>query len=106
MAGGDFVEAVLAVVERIPPGRVMAYGMIAEYLGAGGPRQVGTVLARYGGSVGWHRVVNAAGRVAPGHETEALRQLRAEHTPLRGDRVHMAAAAWWPDDDRRTDSGP
>jgi alkylated DNA nucleotide flippase Atl1 len=77
----------------------MAYGAIAEYLGAGGPRQVGTVLARYGGPVPWHRVVNAAGRVPPGHEVEALRRLRAERTPLRGDRVDMRAAAWWPEGD-------
>jgi alkylated DNA nucleotide flippase Atl1 len=92
----DFVEDVLAVVERIPPGRVMTYGAIAEYLGRGGPRQVGTVMARYGGSVPWHRVVNAAGRVVPGHEGEALRRLRADGTPLRGDKVDLAAAVWYP----------
>jgi methylated-DNA-protein-cysteine methyltransferase-like protein len=93
----DYVEAVLVVVERIPPGRVMTYGAIAEYVGHGGPRQVGTVMARYGGGVPWHRVVAATGRVPPGHEVEALRRLRAEGTPLRGERVDVAAAAWWPD---------
>jgi methylated-DNA-protein-cysteine methyltransferase related protein len=93
----DYVEAVLVVVERIPPGRVMTYGAIAEYLGRGGPRQVGTVMARYGGGVPWHRVVAATGRVVPGHEAEALRRLRAEGTPLRGDRVDVGTAAWWPD---------
>lgn len=45
MSVEDFVEAVLSVVEAIPPGRVMAYGDIAEMLGAGGPRQVGRVLS-------------------------------------------------------------
>ena len=93
---GDFVEDVLGVVERIPPGRVMSYGAIADYLGQGGPRQVGSVMAQYGGSVPWHRVVTAAGRVVPGHEAEALRRLRAEGTPLRGEHVHMAGAAWYP----------
>ncbi len=92
----DFVEDVLAVVERIPPGRVMSYGAIAEWLGRGGPRQVGTVMARYGGGVPWHRVVAANGRVVPGHEVEALRRLRAERTPLRGDRVDMRSASWYP----------
>ena len=91
-----FVEDVLTVVEQIPPGRVMSYGAIAEYLGRGGPRQVGTVMARYGGGVPWHRVVAANGRVVPGHEVEALRRLRAERTPLRGDKVDMRAAAWHP----------
>lgn len=93
----DYVEAVLVVVERIPPGRVMTYGAIAEYVGRGGPRQVGTVMARYGGGVPWHRVVAATGRMVPGHEAEALRRLRAEGTPLRGDRVDVGAATWWPD---------
>jgi alkylated DNA nucleotide flippase Atl1 len=54
-------------------------------------------MARYGGGVPWHRVVNASGRVVPGHEQEALRRLRAEGTPLRGDRVDLRVAAWWPD---------
>jgi alkylated DNA nucleotide flippase Atl1 len=96
-AEDDFVEEVLALVERIPPGRVMSYGSIAQWLGRGGPRQVGTVMARYGGAVPWHRVVAANGRVVPGHEVEALRRLRAERTPLRGERVDMAAATWHPE---------
>jgi methylated-DNA-protein-cysteine methyltransferase-like protein len=94
----DFAEDVLALVERIPAGRVMSYGAIADWLGKGGPRQVGTVMARYGGAVPWHRVVTAAGRVVPGHEVEALRRLRAEGTPLRGDHVDMTRAAWYPAD--------
>ncbi len=90
------MEDVLSLVERIPPGRVMSYGAIADYLGQGGPRQVGTVMSRYGGAVPWHRVVNASGRTPPGHEREALRRLRAEGTPLRGDKVDMSRAAWYP----------
>ena len=92
----DYADDVLSVVERIPPGRVMSYGAIAEYLGRGGPRQVGTVMARYGGPVPWHRVVAANGRLVPGHEAEALRRHAAEGTPMRGDKVDMAAAAWFP----------
>ncbi|OLB65669.1 MAG: cysteine methyltransferase [Actinobacteria bacterium 13_2_20CM_2_72_6] len=93
----DFAEEVLSLVERIPPGRVMSYGAIAEYVGHGGPRQVGTVMARYGGGVPWHRVVTAAGRTPPGHEAEALGRLRREKTPLRGEHVDMTRAAWFPE---------
>ncbi|HKE64620.1 MAG TPA: MGMT family protein [Micromonosporaceae bacterium] len=96
-----YAEAVLDVVARIPAGRAITYGAIAEWLGSGGPRQVGTVMARYGGGVPWHRVVNASGRLVPGHEVEALRRHRAEGTPLRGpnlDRVDLAAAFWSPDE--------
>ena len=46
----DFASNVLDVVDSIPPGRVMSYGDIAEYLGTGlGPRQVGRMMAVYGG---------------------------------------------------------
>ena len=96
----EYVEAVLGLVERIPPGRVMTYGAIAEYVGRGGPRQVGTVMARYGGGVPWHRVVNASGRVVPGHEVEALRRHAAEGTPLRGhdhDHIDLRKAMWFPE---------
>jgi methylated-DNA-protein-cysteine methyltransferase related protein len=94
----DYVEAVLSLVETIPVGRVMTYGGIAEWLGQGGPRQVGAVMSHYGGSVPWHRVVNAAGRLVPGHEVEALSRHRAEGTPMRGDRVNLRQAAWFPAD--------
>ena len=92
----DFAEDVLDLVDRIPPGKVMSYGAIAEFLGRGGPRQVGAVMSHHGGGVPWHRVVAANGRVVPGHEREALRRLRAEGTPLRGERVDMRTAAWFP----------
>ena len=98
MADDDFAELVLTVVERIPPGRVMSYGAIADYLGRGRPRQVGAVMAREGGGVPWHRVVAANGRLVPGHEQEALRRHRQEGTPLKLDKVDMRRAAWYPED--------
>ncbi|MBO0812573.1 MAG: MGMT family protein, partial [Microlunatus sp.] len=58
----DFVEAVLSAVESIPPGQVASYGDIAEFVGSGGPRQVGSVMSHYGGAVTWWRVVRADGR--------------------------------------------
>jgi alkylated DNA nucleotide flippase Atl1 len=94
----DFTEEVLSLVERIPIGRVMSYGAIADAIGRGGPRQVGAVLARNGGGVPWHRVVTASGRTPPGHEAEALRRLREEGVPLRGAYVDMRRAAWHPDE--------
>lgn len=92
----DFEEHVLAVVERIPAGRVMAYGDIAEYVGRGGARQVGQVMSHSGGSVPWWRVLHADGSPPPGKEKEALALLRADGTPLRpgGARVDMTRARW------------
>ena len=96
----DFASDVLDTVEAIPPGRVMSYGDIAEYLGRGGPRQVGRVLATSGGAVPWWRVIHADGSLLAGHERAALGHYRAERTPLRAAadgtsyRVDMRRARW------------
>ncbi|MET9653583.1 MGMT family protein [Streptomyces sp. NPDC006460] len=79
----EYAERVLEVAELIPPGRVMTYGDVAEWLGEGGPRQVGRVMALYGGAVPWWRVVRADGALLPGHELRALGHYREENTPLR-----------------------
>ncbi len=114
----EYLEAVLDVVERVPPGRVMTYGTVAEVVAdgfvavggrpRGGPRQVGAVLARAGSGVPWWRVVNAAGRPPAAHAERALARLRAERTPLTpdGERVAVRRALWWPDDDRPDDDRP
>jgi alkylated DNA nucleotide flippase Atl1 len=91
-------DAVLDLVERIPSGRVMSYGMIAEVLGLASPRIVGAVMSRYGGAVPWHRVVNSVGRLPPHKEVEARTLLETEGVPFRGAHVLMRDAAWWPDE--------
>jgi alkylated DNA nucleotide flippase Atl1 len=73
----EYSARVLDVVDAIPPGQVMSYGDIAEYLAAGGPRQVGRVLAAYGGGVAWWRVIHADGTPAPGHDASALKHYLA-----------------------------
>jgi alkylated DNA nucleotide flippase Atl1 len=95
----DFAEAVLDIVDRIPAGKVLAYGDVAELLGQGGPRQVGSVMSRYGSSVTWWRVIRASGDAPEGLEDEALAQWRAEGTALvrgalAGRRVDMRRARW------------
>jgi alkylated DNA nucleotide flippase Atl1 len=91
----EYAEAVLSVVESIPPGKVLAYGDIAELLGAGGPRQVGAVLSRHGGGVPWWRVPHADGSAPPGHEVTARLAWVAEGTPLKANgSVDMRRARW------------
>jgi alkylated DNA nucleotide flippase Atl1 len=97
---GDYASRVLDVAESIPSGRVMSYGDIAEYIGQGGPRQVGRVMALWGGGVPWWRVVHADGSLLTGHEREALRHYRREGTPMRKGadgrpgRLDMRRARW------------
>lgn len=93
-----YASRVLDVVDAIPPGRVMSYGDIAEYLGEGGPRQVGRVMALWGGGVAWWRVIHSDGTPAQGHERRALERYRDEKTPMRSVRdpvrVDMRRARW------------
>lgn len=61
-----FRDAVLAVVKRIPRGRLASYGQVAALAGfPRRPRQVGMVLAGLPEttSLPWHRVVNNQGYV-------------------------------------------
>jgi alkylated DNA nucleotide flippase Atl1 len=91
-----FVEAVLTLVEQVPPGRVTTYGAIGDRLGRG-PRLVGRVLSEHGGPVPWWRVVRADGSLPPSHDEEAAEAYRREGTPLRGPgRVDIVAAFWSP----------
>jgi alkylated DNA nucleotide flippase Atl1 len=79
----DYASRVLDVVDSIAPGTVMSYGDVAEFLGEGGPRQVGRIMALWGGGVAWWRVVHADGSLLAGHERAALAAYEAEDTPLR-----------------------
>jgi alkylated DNA nucleotide flippase Atl1 len=93
----EYVEAVLALVEQVPPGRVTTYGAIAAQVGRGGPRQVGRVMATYGGAVPWWRVIRADGTLPACHDDEAMEHHRLEGTPfLASGRVDMRAAFWEP----------
>jgi methylated-DNA-protein-cysteine methyltransferase-like protein len=92
----DYVEAVLRLVEAVPPGSVTTYGDLAEMVGRGGPRQVGAVMSRHGGGVPWWRVVRADGRPADGLAERALDRLAEEGVPVRDGRVRMSRARWRP----------
>lgn len=89
-----FAKSVLDAVDRIPRGRVMSYSDVAEYVGAGSGRAVGTVMARYGAEVPWHRVLRNDGTCATHKSERQLALLRAEGVPMRGDRVDMTRARW------------
>ena len=93
----EYVEAVLTLVETVPSGRVTTYGALADAVGSRGPRSVGRVMATYGGSVPWWRVVRSDGSLPPSHDHEARLHYLEEGTPFRASgRVDMTRAAWWP----------
>lgn len=85
--GGDFTDSVIAVLEGLEPGDVMAYGEVAVEAGyPGAARAVGNLLRTVPG-LPWWRIVNAAGRLAPGSEHEQAERLRAEGVTVINGRV-------------------
>lgn len=60
-------ERVYRIVRKIPGGRVMTYGQLAEILGDGyTPRTIGFVMHGSDDKTPWHRVVNAQGGCSTG----------------------------------------
>ena len=96
----ELIDAVLALVDSIPSGRVATYGQIARLIGRPkNARLVGKILSQselYGGKHPCHRVVNAAGRLAPGWE-EQPHLLWAEGIDLKANgRVDLKRYQWEP----------
>ena len=76
-------ERVYQIVRRIPRGRVMTYGQLAEILGEGyTPRTVGFVMHASADKTPWHRVINAQGACSTGKvvlpQDKQQRMLEAE----------------------------
>ncbi|MGE0887281.1 MAG: MGMT family protein [Blastocatellales bacterium] len=61
----SFRELAYQLVLRIPPGRVMSYGLVARALGAGyDARAIGNIMYATpddGRNIPWHRVINSQG---------------------------------------------
>jgi methylated-DNA-protein-cysteine methyltransferase-like protein len=82
-----FATRVTAAIAALAEGDVASYSEIAALAGRpGAPRAVGMLLARSDG-LPWWRVVNASGRLVPGHEKEQARLLRREGVAVAGNHV-------------------
>ena len=82
---------IVDVLVTLQPGEVTTYGDIAEV--AGYPRHarlVGRILQTTDVDVPWWRVVNAAGRLVPGHEREQTALLAEEDVIVRDGHVRHA----------------
>ena len=93
----SLISEILSAVEEIPEGRTATYGQIACLIGREkNARLVGKVLSRaeYYGSFPCHRVVNHAGRLAPGWPEQAD-LLRQEGVPMKDDtHVDLKKCRW------------
>lgn len=93
----QLVYEILSVVDEIPRGKVATYGQIARLIGREkNARLVGKVLSRadFYGSYPCHRVVNHAGRPAPGWK-EQRELLEAEGIPFKNEiQVDLKHCRW------------
>ncbi|MCU1497392.1 MAG: hypothetical protein JWM47_1345 [Acidimicrobiales bacterium] len=90
-SAATFDQAVAAVLQALEPGEVVTYAEVAAEAGfPGAARAVGRLLGTSGGAYAWWRVVNAAGRLVPGHEAEQAERLAAEGVAVVGGRIRMA----------------
>lgn len=99
-------ERVYEIVRRIPRGRVMTYGQIAEILGEGyTARTIGFVMHASGDQTPWHRVINARGACSTGKvvlpEDKQQRLLESESVQFdeRG-RCNLERYLWIPDEQK------
>jgi methylated-DNA-protein-cysteine methyltransferase-like protein len=103
----SFRRRVLAVIHRIPRGKVATYGQIAALAGyPRNARRVGQALGGAGPDVPWQRVVNAQGRVslrAPrpdraigARELQQENLLKAEGIVFKTGALSLAKYRWRP----------
>ena len=94
----------MALLRRVPPGRVVTYGDLARLAGRpGAARAVGNIMreAREPG-LPYHRVIAAGGRLGGygGHEGLKQALLRQEGLPVGGGRVRGFTRYRWAPDTR------
>src|SRR3954465_13265633 len=103
----SYRQKVYDLVRRIPEGRVMTYGQIAEILGEGyTARTVGYVMhGADSEKVPWQRVINAQGKCSTGKMTLPinLQQSILESEGVKFDKngkCDLDAVLWVRDEDR------
>ncbi len=91
------------VLDRVPRGKVLSYGRLAELAGFPGQSRLAAWLCRHLPCAGlpWHRVLSADGRSRiPDYKTreEQFKLLWVEDVPLRSaEQVDMTLALWRPE---------
>ena len=102
-------ERVFDIVRRIPAGRVMTYGQLADILGEGyTARTIGFVMHTAGDEDPWQRVINAQGSCSTGRvllpPDKQQRMLEAEGISFDAKgRCELARYRWTPEEHEGAD---
>jgi methylated-DNA-protein-cysteine methyltransferase-like protein len=92
-------DAVYRLVQQIPRGRVLTYGVLAKALGLhGGARSAGRAMAATpsGRGIPWHRVVGERGRILirEPHASLQRKLLESEGVKFIESRVDLKRHLW------------
>ncbi|PID16097.1 DNA methyltransferase [Sporosarcina sp. P34] len=101
-----FTEQAVAIIQAIPPGRVMTYGQVAAEAGnPRGARQISRILhsmsAKY--ELPWHRIINAQGGISTPENAQSKGETQRERLLAEGvqfnenGRVPLDTYRWHPD---------
>ena len=97
----SYEERVIAVIKRIPRGKVVSYGQVAMMAGnPKGARQVTRVLhsSSRKHKLPWWRVINAQGRISlppgAGYEEQKARLERERVVFGLGDKIDLKKYGW------------
>ena len=99
-----FIESrVFTVLAAVPSGTVVTYGQLAKLAGLpNGARQVGHILGNLptDTQLPWHRVINAAGKISLGEESQGFKKQKArlqqEGIVFNNNRVSLKKYNWQP----------
>ena len=95
---GTFQERVRSYVREVPTGKVVTYGQVAQEAGSPGAAQsAGNIMRALPDEtdIPWHRVVDAAGRLAANEVQEQRRRLGDEGVSVGEDgSVDLEAHGW------------
>ena len=96
-------QRVYIALAEVPPGKVVTYGQLADLAGLPrAARLIGHILRNLPAEtlLPWHRVINGAGKISLGPETESgLRQrarLQEEGVVFNNGRISLKQYRWQP----------
>lgn len=99
----EFTLRAIRIIGQIPPGKVITYGMVAQYAGnPSGARQVSRILHSSSGKydLPWHRVVNRKGQISPRSSmSHLLQQQKLIEEGVVFDKyqkIDFSRFLWWP----------
>ncbi|MBY5991939.1 MGMT family protein [Ferrimonas balearica] len=104
MTQADNLKRIWSTLEKVPAGKVVSYGQLADLAGLPGRARLAARALRLAPAeraLPWFRVIGANGRISIPKESSGyqrqMERLRAEGVMVNNGRVKMSEYQWQPD---------